>query len=147
MKRQRSRIILILLCVAVLGSSAVALAQFYGQVRVQLDTIEVVVKDFDFQRTHAYTLDTLRRGQSDSFNVTLQRGWTYAIASVCDEDCDDIDISLYDENGRIIDVDESSTDYPIVKVTPRWTGRFTVRVKMYSCHATDCVYGIGIFGR
>ena len=52
---------------------------------------------------------------------------------------------LYDDNGNIIDSDESSDDIPIVQVTPRWTATFEVELNMYQCSSSYCYYGIGVF--
>jgi hypothetical protein len=40
----------------------------------------------------------------------------------------DLDCWLYDENGNIVDSDEDSTDICVLEVTPRWTGKFSLRV-------------------
>jgi len=127
--------------------STIALAQYVGQVRNQLDGLMVLAAAIGYEKTHQYVIDALRQGQVDSFDVTLQKGWDYAIASVCDEDCSDIDVTLYDQGGNLIDLDDSEGDLPMVEVRPRWSGVFTVRVRMYSCYSSNCVYGIGVFGK
>lgn len=64
--------------------------------------------------------------------VTLYQGNEYAfIAGGCD-DAYDVDIYLYDENGNLIDQDQTQDTAAVVAVTPRWTGTFLVRVVMYN---------------
>ena len=36
---------------------------------------------------------------------------------------------FYDENGNLIDSDTDNTDQCVCTFTPRWTGRFTIRIK------------------
>ena len=90
-------------------------------------------------------IDTLTSDGEDRLTFTLTKGATYAIIGVCDEDCSDIDLELYDANGNSISVDRADDDYPIVRVTPAWTGQFSLEVDMYNCSASYCYYGIGIY--
>lgn len=65
---------------------------------------------------------------------------------VCDADCGDLDLALYDENGNLVSEDETTDDVPAVTVEPRWTGPFTLRVDMYQCTEEPCVYGFTVVG-
>ena len=48
---------------------------------------------------------------------------------ICDGDGDtDLDLYIYDENGNLIVKDDDNTDYCICTWTPKWTGKFTIRV-------------------
>ncbi len=122
-------------------------AQSYAaQVRAQLDTAKRTLRNQGFQQSHDYTIESLDDGAEDEFSVDFDEGREYAIVGACDQDCGDMDFWLYDENGNLIDSDTSTDDVPVVRVTPRWSGEFTVRVKMYDCAVEPCFYGIGIYG-
>ena len=41
----------------------------------------------------------------------------------------DLDLYVYDENGNLIDSDTDEIDICFCKFTPRWTGKFTIKVK------------------
>ncbi len=41
----------------------------------------------------------------------------------------DLDLYVYDENGNLIDSDTDSGDTCLCSFTPKWTGRFTIKVK------------------
>ncbi|MGA7935472.1 MAG: hypothetical protein WCA35_18115, partial [Kovacikia sp.] len=71
----------------------------------------------------------------------------YGLIGVCDRDCRDLDLRLYDENGNLVAADTSSDDTPFVSLTPRWSGQFYLRVDMANCRANYCYYGVGVFGR
>jgi hypothetical protein len=48
---------------------------------------------------------------------------------VVDGDGDtDLDLYIYDENGNLITKDDDNTDYCICTWTPKWTGKFTIRI-------------------
>ena len=72
---------------------------------------------------------------------------SYRILGVCDNDCRDLDLALYDENGKLIGSDQKVDDLPAVSVTPSWTGPFTVRATMASCRTRQCLYGFQAFYR
>lgn len=116
------------------------------QVCRQLDGARSTLAREGFAQTHDYTVDRLNHRQEDSFTVTLRADREYAFVGACDADCSDMDFWLYDENDNLIDEDTGIDDVPIVRVTPRWSGTFRVRVRMYACSTEPCYYGIGVFG-
>ena len=83
---------------------------------------------------------SLRHGRERSHYFTLRKGMEYQIVGVCDNDCRDLDLKLYDENDNLIDKDFDSDDYPVVKVRPRRTAKFRAVAQMESCSANPCGY-------
>ncbi|MFQ5551642.1 MAG: hypothetical protein ACE5FJ_10445 [Gemmatimonadales bacterium] len=79
--------------------------------------------------------------------ITLAGGGDFAIVGVCDEDCGDVDLFLYDEDGDQIDSDASIDDEPVVEVTTNRSGDYRVRVRMYSCSVEPCFYAVGVYQR
>ena len=73
--------------------------------------------------------DRLSPGQSMKYTVTLYAGVTYVLFAAGDASIRDLDIYLYDENGNLISKDTQTDRYPVVTVTPRWTGPFRMYVK------------------
>lgn len=100
-----------------------------------------------YEITHEITYASLNDNRYDNYYFTLDRGWDYKIYAVCDGDCGDIDLCLFDENGNEIDCDETTDDKPLVSVSPRWTGRFRLKVTMYECRINPCRFGIAVFGK
>lgn len=80
-----------------------------------------------------------------SIHVTLRTDYGYFIAGVCDNDCHDVDLKLYDENNGLIDSDTLFDDRPAVMAIPRWTGPFRIDVSIANCRAARCTYGVGVF--
>lgn len=116
-------------------------------VQTQLDLIEVLLKDKGYEKTHNYAYSSLNDDGTETYNFNLKKGWQYAIVAVCDNDCKDLDVCIYDENGNKIECDQSNDSTPIVEAAPIWTGEFKIKVTMYDCRSNPCYYGIGIFGK
>lgn len=74
----------------------------------------------------------LSEGGSYTIKTTLFRGYSYVILGAGDSSTRDLDIIVYDENFNRVKSDTKADNEPIVEVTPRWTGTFYLRGKMYS---------------
>ena len=96
---------------------------------------------FTWSRSQTLT-GTLPHGYEKNHRLNLRKGTTYKIAAVCDNDCRDLDLKLYDENGNLIDKDFQSDDIPIVDVRPRRSATFKVVVQMESCREDPCGYSV-----
>jgi TPR repeat protein/serine/threonine protein kinase len=81
----------------------------------------------------------------DNYSIRLRKGYYYKIFAFCDEKCGDIDLILKDENDNIIDEDKTDDDYPLVEVTPKWSGSFELTTHMYECGYSPCRFGVVVF--
>lgn len=131
----------------VIPNAVSAQEEYARTVRRQLNIFKDYLEERDYEQTHNYKIDRLNSRGTDSFTVTLRRGLQYAVISVCDQDCSDIDVTVYDENENEVGRDTQADDKPIVAVTPRRTGQFRIKIRMYRCNRNPCYYGIGIFGK
>jgi hypothetical protein len=59
--------------------------------------------------------------------VTMRGGEVARIAVIGDGDTD-LDLEVFDENGNLIARDTDNTDKCLVEWTPKWTGKFRVRI-------------------
>ena len=116
-------------------------------VQQQLKKVHAIMILDDFSKTHNYEYDNLYDNEIEEYTLTLDEGFEYKIIAVCDGDCGDIDSWLYDANGNEIDEDTSEDDVPIVEVSPRWDGKFRIKIKMYECRVEPCKIGIGVFAK
>jgi hypothetical protein len=142
-----SVIIFLLTSSPFLFSNPVLADRFTDQIGVQLIEAAKHLGLEGYQLTHDPFIDELGSGREDDISITLDRGTSYAIVGVCDEDCNDIDLALYDDNGRLVASDVQKDDIPFIEVEPRWNARFTIRVLMPSCGNSPCRYGIGVMGK
>ena len=89
----------------------------------------------------------LAQGQREGSGIRLDSGVEYKIVGVCDSNCRDLDLFLYDENGNQVSRDASNDSLPIVTVTPRWDDRFLLRASMARCSKAKCGYAVRVFSR
>jgi len=121
--------------------------EWVAQVRRQLQQYGRAVESRGYSLSHQILTGSLDNGESEMVSVRLDIGTLYQIMGACDNDCSDLDLTLYDAAGREIDSDLQVDDYPVVSVEPSRTGNFRIKVTMARCTAEPCRYGIGIFGK
>ncbi|HMA38582.1 MAG TPA: hypothetical protein VKP10_00805 [Gemmatimonadales bacterium] len=134
--------------IAVLAPSARAQEnQWRTQVEGYLKRAAKSLNDRGYSQTHDTQIGSLADDDNDSFTLTLHAGTAYALVGVCDNDCKDLDLVLYDADGNQVDSDVQADDVPILQVTPSETMRYRVKVIMATCSANPCWYGIGAYGK
>jgi len=121
--------------------------EYEAVVRAQLEAVKVIGQGEGFSHAFDDHYDLLGNQASDDYSFELKSGREYFIAAVCDQDCSDLDLKLYDENDNVIAEDALVDDAPIVRVSPRWSGKFRLNVTMYDCGNAPCFYGISVMGR
>jgi hypothetical protein len=84
---------------------------------------------------------------SARFSLHLVAGHSYAVAGLCDTDCHDLDLRLFDPEGTEVNADVESNDAPVVLVVPRRSGTYQVRAYMAECRADACTFGIQLYAR
>ena len=119
--------------------------QFERQVRRQLAAVGDALKPKGFELTHQVFTGSLDEAASEVVTFRLQRGVTYAIVGVCDEDCGDVDLIVAEPSGRETGRDAEKDDTPVVEFRADKTGEYRVKVEMAECADEPCVYGIGVF--
>lgn len=87
----------------------------------------------------------LDEGNQIEIPIKLSKGKNYGFAAVCDEDCNDVDLSLKDANGQVIQEDIDDKDTAVVKYTAKNTGRYYLSVDMAACNEVECGYGVGLY--
>ena len=79
----------------------------------------------------SYTTGLLPYGRSTTVRTTLHEGNAYTLVAAGCQDARDVDISVYDEDGNLIDGDHDNSNIAVAEVTPAWSGTFFVKVTMY----------------
>lgn len=101
------------------AQSAQAINQYVQQIVHQLAQAATIVGYGNYRMTHDPIVDTLSNHSQHLMTVNLRSGVTYGLIGVCDNDCGDVDLKLYDENYNLIDDDIRSSDIPVITVSPR----------------------------
>jgi len=117
-----------------------------GNVRQKLEAVTTVLNlGYDARSSYEPFRGMLRNNTYTDVTHTLRGGIPYALIGVCDDDCSDLDLTLYDRNYNLIDSDTAPDNTPVIRVKPMWTDVFHVRVTMSRCTRSPCWYGIGEF--
>jgi len=131
--------------VAGVAQPSFAQNQYEQQVQSQLDIAAAAVGVAGYEMVYDPYIDRTGAGVTESLTLRLLKGVSYTIIGVCDSDCSDLDMELFDANGNSIDSDYELDDFPVVEVTPAWSSDFTLEVNMYACSSEPCYYGVGVF--
>jgi hypothetical protein len=105
------------------------------------------MSDSGFRLAEETRTGSLDEGEQESMTAGLRSGVEYMILGVCDNDCSDLDLRLYDELGNEVDIDLEVDDYPIVNATPSRSGEYRIEVAMVTCATEPCFFGVGIFSK
>ncbi len=114
-------------------------------VSVQLDSAVVLMAQSGFSQDGQRHTGFLRNGGNQSISLNLKGGATYVILGVCDQDCNDMDLVLYDASGTVIGADQAPDDVPLVSAEPTSSGSFRLEVSIPSCSIEPCGFGVLVF--
>jgi hypothetical protein len=93
----------------------------------------------------------LKVGTPKVWEVQLVRGVDYQVVGVCDSDCKDVDMEIYDPSGAKVGGDTLVDDFPRVQFRPAVSGAHTVKVWLRNCASADgtqsCVVAARILRR
>lgn len=79
--------------------------------------------------------DVLRPQQSVQYrNIYLRADEEWSLRAIAEGDDGDLDCYVYDDNDNLVGSDVDSTNTCVIDGTPKYTGRFTVRLVN---HGTD----------
>ena len=120
---------------------------YQQQILDRLAQVEQAFVAEGFQQIAAPSTGQLQQGAYIDTPATLEVGGEYRIIGVCDSDCGDLDLILYDQAGNLISQDNLTDATPVVAVAPQWTGPFTVRTQMHNCTVQPCYYALVLYGR
>lgn len=93
----------------------------------------------------AMVTGNLNASANTSHALTLTGGRNYVIIGVCDRDCTDVDLRLYDPMGNNIATDVATDDHPVLRFTAATSGSYRLQVEMAACSHNPCYYGVQLF--
>lgn len=88
---------------------------------------------------------SLDERQSGLLRFTLKGGKHYIAIGLCDEQCKDIDLGVFDQDGFEIASDTMEDAIPIIELKPDKDTVAIFRTKMIRCDLKPCHYGVGIY--
>ncbi|MES1202722.1 MAG: hypothetical protein ABUS57_14900 [Pseudomonadota bacterium] len=117
------------------------------QLAQQLARVETQVRDLGFSRAAGPFAGGLVQRASRTFPVTLRAGAEYEFVGVCDSNCHDLDLRLFDANNQLVAEDALNDDVPILHVRPRTTGVHNLAVSMYRCAGANCYFAVNVYSK
>ena len=120
---------------------------YVEQVRTILERWSAGVAAEGYVATGDEWVSGLGSGESEEHHVTLGGGADYVFMAVCDEDCGDMDMALFDPAGNLVSEDLEDDANPVVSVSGAVGGEYTVQVRVLQCSQEPCYYALGLFKR
>ena len=121
--------------------------QYEQQILQRLSQVEQALTAQGFQQVSPPVTGQLAAGQTQNWPVTMSVGYQYQIVGVCDNDCGNIDLVVYDENNVLVAQDMLADATPVATIQPNWTGPFTAQAQMQHCTVQPCYYALVLYGR
>lgn len=113
----------------------------------QLQQAQMALAQQGFQMVGQPATGGLQQGQTWNVPAQFVAGFEYRVLGVCDRDCSDLDLVMYDASGAAILQDTGVSSQPMLAIAPNYTGAFTVQVQMYQCSVAPCYYALALYGR
>jgi hypothetical protein len=113
----------------------------------QMQQVQAALTQQGYQPVGQPFSASLQSGQTQDIPAEMHVGYEYQIVGVCDQDCLDLDLRLFDGNGGLIVEDIGGNNQPNVGVTPTSTGMFTIQARMYECTVAPCYYAVALYAR
>jgi hypothetical protein len=89
----------------------------------------------------------LRPHQDASQRLMMRAGHEYQIIGMCDDNCSDLDLSLYSAGGQLLRTDAAPDDLPLLAYAPPTSGYYFVRITMQECSQETCFFGTHVLER
>jgi hypothetical protein len=84
----------------------------------------------------------LGQGESRRATLPLVAGVPFRIVGLCDGDCSDLDLTLYDGSGKQIATDIAIDDTPLLNIEVDASGTYEVEVAMVTCSIEPCAWSV-----
>lgn len=129
------------------STSSFAYDPDYGMIVDLLHSIRTEHPRIKYERSTGSNMSYMNQGEYESYIVELPSAGSFEIVAVCDRDCDDISLDVYDSSKTKIAMNRSKTDFPIVRfdINDPFDTTVKVHVNMNRCHKNPCEYGIEIY--
>ncbi len=117
----------------------VHISRLYEQV---LENIEYTKPGFYLDSFGVLRLD---EAGTASIELDLPSNTAVEIMGDCDEDCADLDLAIYNGEGKMLGEDRYADFYPIVSFVSEDNGRITLELDLVDCAASYCYTAYSVF--
>ena len=117
-------------------------AEYTLQIESQVERLTEGLATEGYVPSHELMTGATSASETSRFEVDLNAGVVYRIVGVCDNDCSDVDLAMYDPSGTSVAEDLLPDDVPVLRFTPTVSGTFEIVVSMVTCGAEPCYWGV-----
>ena len=132
---------------AAVATQATAQNTYQQQIIRQLTTAASAVQSQGYTADRAPVMGSLNDDAQEGVLLQLTAGMRYAILGVCDNDCSDVDLRVYDPLGNMLGEDILVDDRPVVEFVAPSSGQYRANVIMATCNTNPCYYGVQVYVR
>lgn len=141
----RKAVIASVLAALVAGLQAPAMAQ-----NVHTSTLYEQILENIALTPPGYVLDSfgvvrLTPGATSRISLDVPANRLIEIMGDCDDDCSDLDVVVYNKDGKTLASDREDDYYPIVNFTSDAVGRLDIDLILASCEANYCYAAYSVF--
>ena len=137
-----------LAAVTVLLASTVSAASVWErQVQEQIDEASYQFRQQGFHKIDQTWIDELEEDDDMYITLELNADYEYIAIGVCDNDCRDMDLILYDDDDVRIARDVGTDDIPILSGSPDFNGEYYLEALMVDCSTNTCAFGVALYAR
>jgi hypothetical protein len=103
--------------------------------------------EYGFGYAGEMVVGALEEEGAEQFRFEFLRYREYLIKGICDSDCGDMDLYLYDRGDGLVDSDTLPDADPLISLGPGHDGMYTIRATMPGCSVEPCYYAVQVFQR
>ena len=142
-QNRSATLVVVLVVLAAIPCPAVSQNRWERDVQSQLQRAVNAVTT-NARRSPLFTkTGPLNEEEAETFLVTLERGVTYSILGVCDNDCSRLQLLLATQSNELA-IDRNSETFPVLRFTPSATTVYGIRVVMEGCRWNPCWYAVAV---
>jgi hypothetical protein len=117
------------------------------EVEDQLMVVRPLLQLRGFLPAFPIALGHAAQAEGADHTFELERGVAYLITARCDAGCHDVDLTLANAAGQVLQSDTDGDDFPTVRFEPTQSGTYRVGVRLAECSAAACAYGVAVYRR
>ena len=115
-------------------------------VRWRMEGLQGEMSDEGYEAVYDIEFGALDDDEKTSFRFPLVGGSDYRLVAVCDANCADVDLLMYDGQGIEVARDVPGERTGFVNLSPARSDAFRAEIWMYACRSGPCHIGFGVFG-
>jgi len=141
-------VLLLLTPVAVSAVGQRGMNQWRNQAKAEMQQVWQRIKaDWGFGYAGDMVVGALNKGAYEHFEFDLVGHREYLIKAICDGDCGNVDLYVYDRRNNLVGGNDNPGNTPAVRLGTGHDGRYKIQASMVGCRVEPCFYAVQVFHR